>query len=150
MKRTHGMSEHPLYDVWLQMIKRCYRSDHKDYPAYGGRGIGVCDAWRDDRSVFFTWALSSGYQRGLTIDREDNDSGYSPDNCRWLTPTEHAKLGNTRRSHTLTWNGETHTIAEWARILKRHRSSIRMRITLGWPVERIFTEPYKQRSLTDG
>jgi hypothetical protein len=149
MKRTHGMSEHRLYDVWVQMVKRCDSPEHKDYPGYGGRGISVCDEWHTDRATFFAWALGHGYQPGLTIDRIDNGLGYSPGNCRWLTSSEHARQGNTRRSHNLTWNGQTRTLAEWSRILNCHRSSLRMRVTLGWPVERIFSEPFQRLGMTD-
>ena len=82
------MQDHPLYCRWESMKSRCYRKSDKDYPNYGGRGITMCDEWRYDFWKFVDWAMENGYRDGLTIDRKDNDKGYSPDNCRWITRYE--------------------------------------------------------------
>ena len=82
------MQDHPLYCRWESMKSRCYRKSDKDYPNYGGRGITMCDEWRYDFWAFVDWAMENGYRDGLTIDRKDNDKGYSPDNCRWITRYE--------------------------------------------------------------
>ena len=82
------MQDHPLYYRWESMKSRCYRKSDKDYPNYGGRGITMCDEWRYDFWAFADWAMENGYRDGLTIDRKDNDKGYSPDNCRWITRYE--------------------------------------------------------------
>ena len=82
------MQDHPLYCRWESMKSRCYRKSDKDYPNYGGRGITMCDEWRYDFWAFADWAMENGYRDGLTIDRKDNDKGYSPDNCRWITRYE--------------------------------------------------------------
>ena len=82
------MQDHPLYCRWENMKSRCYRKSDKDYPNYGGRGITMCDEWRYDFWAFADWAMENGYRDGLTIDRKDNDKGYSPDNCRWITRYE--------------------------------------------------------------
>lgn len=82
------MREHPLYSRWKSMKDRCYRKGDKDYPNYGGRGITMCDEWRYDFWAFADWAMDSGYREGLTIDRRNNDEGYSPENCRWITRYE--------------------------------------------------------------
>ena len=88
--RTHGMSGHPLYGVWTGMLQRCFNHKDRKYPDYGGRGIGVCDEWRRSFQAFAEWSLANGYaivsgKGRLTIDRRDNDLGYAPDNCRWVT-----------------------------------------------------------------
>lgn len=84
-KSTHGMSKkHPLYRVWDQMKDRCNNPNHKFYQNYGGRGIKVCDEWMDFQK-FFDWSIRNGYQRGLEIDRRNNDGIYEPSNCRWVT-----------------------------------------------------------------
>lgn len=105
-----------LYNIWNAMKKRCYYEYADSYKYYGAKGIKICDEWMVF-SNFVDWALNNGYANNLTIDRIDNTKNYCPDNCRWSTPTEQAN--NTSRNHFLeNKNGERHTIAEWARILK--------------------------------
>lgn len=83
--------EHLVYSNWKDMIRRCYNSESEDYRYYGARGIKVCDEWKNNYEVFEKWALENGYQKGLTIDKIDNDGDYKPDNCQWLTRIENAK-----------------------------------------------------------
>jgi len=79
------------------MIGRCHNPSAKDYPRYGGRGIYICDEWRGHFDVFREWSLANGYHDGLTIDRVDNDKGYSPSNCQWITISENVRDANLRR-----------------------------------------------------
>lgn len=80
----HGLIAHPLYDVWSQMKSRCENPNNKNYPGWGGRGIRVYSEWHEFKP-FFEWAISNGYESGLTIDRRDNDGDYEPSNCRFVT-----------------------------------------------------------------
>ncbi len=80
-----------LYRIWGGMKTRCYNPNSKHYDYYGGRGIAICTEWLHNFAAFQEWALSNGYHEGLSIDRIDNDKGYSPDNCRWITQTEQNK-----------------------------------------------------------
>jgi len=82
------------------MKQRCYNSNNPAYDNYGGRGIAVCDEWRYDQKAFIEWSLQNGYQQYLTIDRIDNDMGYSPDNCRWTDYSTQMRNKRTSRNRT--------------------------------------------------
>lgn len=102
-----------LYSLWGSMVHRCENKKRDSYQRYGGRGITVCEEWHD-ANLFMDWAENNGYKPGLQLDRIENDKGYSPDNCRWVTAKENAR--NTRRNRHLTINGEKKTVAEWCEI----------------------------------
>ena len=88
-RTTHGKSGTRLYRIWKKMKSRCSNLNDPDYQQYyGSRGITVCDEWLHNFQAFHDWAMSHGYSDELTIDRMDNDKGYSPDNCRWATAEE--------------------------------------------------------------
>lgn len=80
----HGLSRHPLYHVYKAMISRCCNVENPRYSSYGGRGITVCDEWLQSFTAFYDFSLEIGWSKGLLIDREDNDKGYSPENCRFV------------------------------------------------------------------
>ena len=103
-----------LYTVWRSMLHRCENPKREKFGSYGGRGIFVCEKWHDPNS-FIDWAVDSGYEPGLQLDRIDNDGPYSPDNCRWSTPKENSR--HTRRTRSLTLLGQTKSVAEWCEVL---------------------------------
>ena len=94
-KTTHGKTNTRLHTIWSDMKQRCGNPKDHFYYIYGGRGISVCDEWKNDFQAFYDWAIHNGYRDDLTIDRKNNDQGYCPDNCRWATWKEQAN--NKRR-----------------------------------------------------
>lgn len=97
-----------IYGVWHGMKSRCYNPNNKRYLGYGGRGILICDEWLNAYEAFYNWAINNGYSDGLTIDRIDNDKGYSPDNCRWATDSEQNR--NRRNTVIVEIDGEHKTL----------------------------------------
>ena len=134
----HGESRSKLYRLWDSMKRRCYDEKTEAYKNYGSRGITVCDEWLVSFESFRDWANTHGYKPGLTIDRIDNDKGYSHSNCRWTT--EKVQSNNRRTNHILTLNDESHTISEWSDIVGISRTVLQSRISNGWSVERALTE----------
>lgn len=133
--KKHGGRNSKLYRIWSNMKDRCNNPDCKVYSDYGGRGIKVCKEWTDDFSAFQKWALANGYKEGLTIDRKDNDKGYSPDNCRW---TDRKIQGNNKRNcRYITYKGQRKTVAEWSDITGIPHDTLLYRLNHGWETERI-------------
>ena len=122
-----------LYRKWASMKNRCNRPSHKDFHNYGGRGIKVCDEW-NDFSTFAEWAISNGYTDGVTLDRIDNNKGYSPDNCRFVDYL--TQENNRRNNRMLSYNNQTFSLAQWARITGLKENCIRERLRRGWSVEK--------------
>src|SRR5690606_32173246 len=115
-RTTHGLtSSSPFYCTWAKMKARCFSEKNRSYKHYGGRGITMCDEWRDDFMTFHNWCISSGYKKGLSIDRIDNNGNYEPDNCRWSTQKEQQR--NRRSNRLVTYKGESKPISEWCDIL---------------------------------
>ena len=141
--RTHGKSNTRLYEIWTDMKQRCLNPNQKTYKYYGGRGITICKEWIDDFMSFYDWALENWYQDKLTIDRIDVNGGYEPNNCRWVTME--TQLGNTRRNHFVEINGESHTIAEWARIYGINPQTINSRLRKGISEQDAILIPVKRR-----
>ena len=103
MRKTHGLSQHPLYHVWTSMMGRCRNKNHPNYHHYGGRGITVCDEWLNTKT-FIDWLEVNGYSDSLEVDRMDNDKGYSPENCHVVTRRVNCR--NTRSNVRYTVHGE--------------------------------------------
>ena len=105
INKTHGLESNKLYGTWRQMVQRCTNSKHKNYKNYGGRGITVCEEWLDIKN-FIAWAESTHPNiEGLSLDRIDNDKGYSPENCTWSDKTTQAINQRMKSNNTSGQNG---------------------------------------------
>ncbi|HSW35847.1 MAG TPA: hypothetical protein VLH18_04500 [Candidatus Limnocylindrales bacterium] len=136
--RTHGKSKTPLYSVWNSMKGRCYNPSDAGFRDYGGRGITVCGEWQEFEP-FMEWALKSGYRKGLTIERVDNNGNYEPQNCKWIPRSEQS--ANRRTNRYLKFRGNLKTMAQWSRDLGINYDTLKDRLNNGWPVERALTVP---------
>ena len=105
--KTHGLGYTRLYRIWFSIKDRTLNPKHKHYNDYGDRGITICDEWKNDFMSFYNWAISNGYEenKGLSIDRIDNDAGYSPENCRWTTKTIQSRNQKIRKDNTSGYKG---------------------------------------------
>ena len=137
----HGLNHSKLHYMYDNMRKRCYRPGTNRYERYGGRGIGICDEWRNDRSEFYRWALENGWQEGMSIDRINVDGHYSPSNCRFIPIGRQSS--NTSRNRFLCWRGRKQTVSDWARELGIRSSALQHRVDRGWSLDRIFTQPFR-------
>lgn len=140
---THGLSrdnlgqQSRLYGIWANMKRRCLNPKRPEFINYGGRGIGFCKEWMEYKP-FYRWAITHGYKSDLTLDRKDNNKGYSPENCRWITKKE--QQNNRRDNRTLTHNGVTLTMSEWAVSQGIRVGTLWERLKKGWSVERALTK----------
>lgn len=137
-RKTHGLSRTPLYRIWVDLRRRCNDASRPDYDRYGGRGIRVCDEWDRDVASFCEWAVSSGYGKGLSIERIDNNGNYEPSNCRWATVLEQSN--NRRSNRQITFRGETKPITEFAKEYGLKPATLFQRIKSNWDLELALTK----------
>lgn len=144
--QTHSMSRTRPYRIWSNMRGRCLDEADKDWANYGGRGITVCDAWRDSFQRFWD-DMQEGYDCALTLGRVENDGPYSPGNCRWETPIQQS---NNRRSNTVVATPlGTMTMSEAARAYGIKPVTLYARVgRYGWPLEKALLTPVSMTSST--
>jgi len=146
----HGFSYNRLYGILYGMKSRCLKTSTISYKNYGGRGIKICDEWLDEKTglkTFIEWAMRSGYQSNLSIDRINNDGNYEPSNCRWSTSSE--QNNNTRSNVHITINGVTKTMGMWAKQYGINKGTFSGRLRKGFPSTMLLKPPgyFKDRYL---
>lgn len=134
-RRTHGMTKTITYKSFDGMKQRCLNPQDEHYPNYGGRGITVCDRWRNSFENFLA-DMGERPSKQHSIERKDNNGNYEPDNCKWATATEQSN--NRRSSRLLTYNGKTQSLALWCRELHLRRDSVNYSLKLGRSVADAF------------
>lgn len=150
LNTKHGKSFTRLYTMWASMKQRCYYEKADNYANYGGRGIEVCEEWRNDFQAFYDWAMANGYNPnapkcGCTIDRINSNGNYEPSNCRWVGMVTQ---GNNRtNNHLISYNGEQLTVMEASRKYSISPTALYQRIKNGWSTERALTTPVKTRTI---
>ena len=130
---THGGSYTRSYKAWHAMVRRCHNPNYKKYNDYGGRGIEVCERWRGDDGYANFVADMGEPPVGLTLEREDNNAGYSPTNCVWDTRGQQQR--NRRSNIWLEFNGERLVLKDWAKRRGVSRQLLKWRVN-NWGVER--------------
>ena len=138
LHHSHKQSGSRLYGIWRKMKDRCLNENVPCYSRYGGRGIDICDEWKNDFEAFLKWALENGYNEHLTIDRKDNSKGYSPDNCRWATNKEQSR--NRRSNIVVSYKGKEMTLIEAAEKSALSYSALSARWHRGIRGEELFAE----------
>lgn len=131
-----GAKLSPTYRSWQAMLTRCTNPGVKSFADYGARGVTVCERWKT-----FTNFLTDMGERlpGTTLDREKNESGYEPGNCRWATKITQAR--NTRANVRLTYQDKEMTQVEFSELIGLNQSTVSYRMKAGWSVEQIAATP---------
>lgn len=150
---THGQSNTKLYRKWQHMISRCYDKSDKQYKRYGGRGIDICGEWLNSFETFSKWAYANGYDSDKdghywSIDRVDNNKGYSPDNCRFTTAREQQR--NREITTLYVFQGKQYTASEFADIFGIEKSFVYRKVGKGQTLEEILLYWQNAHSIPDG
>jgi len=132
-RTTHGLEKHPLYATHHNMMSRCYNPENKQFADWGGRGIRVCERWHDIRNLISDMAPS--HKPGLTLEREDNNLGYSPQNCVWATRIEQGR--NKRNNRLVSYIGKNICLAEACEVAGLPYSRVHQRLNrYSWTIPR--------------
>lgn len=123
---THKMSKHPLYGTWCGMKGRCSNANKKEYKHYGGRGINVCKKWEKDFMQFYEWAIANGWEKGLEIDRKNNNRGYCPSNCRFVTRSQNCR--NKRGRGPSKYRGVYKRSDKWGACISFNKKTVNLGI----------------------
>jgi hypothetical protein len=143
------MSDTPIHCVWKSIKARCLRKTDQSYPRYGGRGVGLCKDWesfenfKNDMYKEYLQHVKDNGKNNTSIERIDNDKGYSRGNCKWATNAEQSR--NTRRTRLITSGDKTMCLHDWATFLGIKFSTMHNRLyTLKWPVDKSLNYFIKQ------
>lgn len=142
LKHGHasGGRTSPEYTAWMHMIQRCRNPNCKHFSYYGGRGITVCERWRNFENFFRDMGPRPTAKH--TLERVDNNGNYTPENCVWATRQQQQQ--NIRSNQWIEWRGQRRVVAEWARIVGIQANVLGLRFKNGWTPERALTTPIKQ------
>ena len=140
---THGKTGTRIHHIWLNIIYRCKNKKCELAKNYGGRGIKICEEWKNDFISFYNWSMANGYQDSLSIDRIDVNGNYEPSNCRWVNAKIQAN--NRRDNHLINIDGVVKTVAEWASEFDIARTTLENRLKRGWTGRKLISPVRKKR-----
>ena len=141
--KKHGLSNTRLHKTWRGILDRITNPKNKQYSYYGGRGISICDEWKNDFKAFYDWAMSNGYADNLTIDRIDNNGNYEPSNCRWAT----YKIQNRNKNNIkkVEYKGKIYCASELAEKYNIKNFTFLNRLRKGWTIDKAINTKVKKR-----
>lgn len=137
----HGYFGTRTYNTWCSMIQRCFNTNYPEFEKYGGRGITVCDRWKESFENFL--ADMGERPEDTSIDRIDVNGNYEPDNCRWANRS--VQSSNQRRHQTITFNGETLTCGQWSLRIGGSPNIVTKRLQAGWSEEDAVSKPIRHQ-----
>lgn len=147
-KGTHNLSKHPLFNVWVGIIRRCYSPKSNVYKRYGANGVRVCDEWRYNFKYFYDWAISNGWQKGLHIDKDIKARKigippllYSPEMCSIVTPKDNSN--NKSNNRYIEYKGEIKTLIQWGESIGIAKSTFFGRVDR-YGIEKALNMPYQR------
>lgn len=138
-QKSHGYTGTKVYNIWKDMLHRCSNKNHHAYKYYGNRGIKVSKKWL----LFSNFILDMGEPKGKSLERRNNNKGYSKNNCFWATKKQQAN--NRRSNRFIEYNGQRKTLSQWADVIGLKSHTIARRIRLGWTVRQALTMPLQQK-----
>lgn len=141
--KTHALSKHPLYSVWLNMNRRCDYEKGNRFYRYGGRGITVCDQWKKNFVAFYEWSVNNGWAVGLELDRRENSGIYEPSNCRYVTREVNANNKDYNRMYVV--NGERLSLTQLSKKYGINKACLFARVNYGWTIERALSTPIRKQ-----
>lgn len=132
---SHRLIKDPIYKIWGSIKNRCLHANRKDSKSYYDKGVTICNEWMNDFMCFYNWATINGYKSGMQIDRIDNNLGYNPENCRFVSARDN--VNNRANTCFLEHDGQKLCLTEWARIKNIPSETLRRRIfTYKWDISR--------------
>lgn len=141
----HGLTYHPLSDIWSAIIQRCTNPKNKAYRYYGGRGVTICDEWRNDFKPFYDWCMMNGWEKGMEVDKDIKGTGflYSPEMC--IVTTQRLNRTYDKTSKVVEYMGGSKTTVEWAYMYGLSSHTVWNRLNIGWDIERALKTPVKRK-----
>lgn len=135
--------ENRVYRIWIGIKQRCLNKKCNNYPNYGGRGITICDEWKNDFLKFYEWSINNGYKDFLSIERVDVNGNYEPNNCKWATKKEQAR--NRRSNHLLEYKNEIKCLYEFAEKYNINAKTLQRRLFYNkWSIEKAIETPVRK------